>query len=147
MSTIEEVNESQDHNAKVLFSNQASTQPKPQRNWNNQLEVPNCLWCERICAQIGRHNLNQCEAFMNTGTRKRADFVKRYKVCFSCLKNDHLIGSCNSYPDPCGYCNVPHSDLLECPMDILIPPEDETDMRCFYLKWEPPKRESPVWNN
>lgn len=65
-----------------------------------------------LCCKKGSHFLHSCRKFISFSISDRWNFVKEQKVCFKCLKGNHLQRNCEfSNCDESG-CNRPHNKLL-----------------------------------
>lgn len=61
-----------------------------------------------ICKQ--GHNIYQCEQFLKLDQNERAAKVKSMKLCYNCLRANHLAIDCKS--GPCKKCKWKHNTLL-----------------------------------
>ena len=74
--------------------------------------VPTCRCCDS-----GQHHLHGCRKFFIEFTLKdRVAFARQQKVCFKCLRYDHLIDQCpfKAKPD-CRFCASSRHHYLLCP--------------------------------
>ena len=66
----------------------------------------NCLYCDKK-----NHTIEQCREFIAFDPIKRRQLLERYCVCFNCLKQGHITGSCKS-KNTCPKCSKKHHILL-----------------------------------
>ncbi|XP_036147477.1 uncharacterized protein LOC118647191 [Monomorium pharaonis] len=57
----------------------------------------------------GAHLIYSCDKFVNLTARERIDLIKKLKLCFNCLRNDHLVGNCKA--SSCRTCGRRHNTL------------------------------------
>ena len=62
------------------------------------------------------HEVLICPKFMSTPINEKWDIVKRLRLCFQCLGNNHQRDSCGA--PKCQYCFRPHASILH---NSLIP--------------------------
>ncbi|XP_063915672.1 uncharacterized protein LOC135131754 [Zophobas morio] len=70
---------------------------------NNQNTIA-CVMCK------GHHNLFHCPKFLELSINERIEHVKRWKICFNCLKGGHDSRTCRSMT--CKICSNRHNSLL-----------------------------------
>nr|XP_039272687.1 uncharacterized protein LOC120346953 [Styela clava] len=77
---------------------------------HNNRPVRRCVKCD------GDHYLNQCDEFRGMTYDKRLEFVKKQKLCFSCLLSGHWVRECKRN-NPCknANCRRKHTTLLHPP--------------------------------
>ncbi|XP_023953383.2 uncharacterized protein LOC112057126 [Bicyclus anynana] len=65
-----------------------------------------CFLCEQT------HDITKCQQFTKENVKKRWEIVKKYRMCFKCLKINHRHVQCRS--KPCGKdgCTRTHHELL-----------------------------------
>lgn len=63
-----------------------------------------CLHCSE------NHSLFKCPKFRNLSVEQRFDFVKSKRVCFNCLRQNHMAQECQS--KSCTICDKRHNTLL-----------------------------------
>lgn len=105
---------------KLRFDPQSASTPLPKGNKNvpppskktvaavieqNKSPRQSCVVCNEI------HHIMACETFKNMNPQQRLDKARSLKLCFNCLKGDHLSPAC---PDirRCKNCNKKHHTLL-----------------------------------
>lgn len=64
-----------------------------------------CLFCK--CG----HVIRKCQSFLNTTLSERRAFVQKCKLCFNCLRLNHISGSCPS-DSSCTKCQHRHHMFL-----------------------------------
>ena len=62
-----------------------------------------------VCLQ-GTHDVRSCPKFLGSGTDEKWDIVKKLRLCFQCLSNNHHRDSCTA--PKCKYCARPHDSSL-----------------------------------
>ena len=62
-----------------------------------------------VCLQ-GTHDFRSCPKFLGSGTDEKWDIVKKLRLCFQCLSNNHHRDSCTA--PKCKYCARPHDSSL-----------------------------------
>ena len=65
----------------------------------------------------GEHNIVECFRFGKKTLSQRLDLVKKYRLCFSCLKAGHQSKACYK-KRPCKECSGKHSTLLHSSRDM-----------------------------
>ena len=85
-------------------SNQQHHSSQRQYNTNTTTKEINCEFCN------GTHKLHLCPKFKQLSVSNRAEFVKRKKLCFNCLRAGHRQQECRG--TTCRTCNLKHHTLL-----------------------------------
>ena len=67
---------------------------------------------QTTCGNCGaNHTLWKCDTFRNLMVKDRWNVVKAKRLCFKCLKLNHVSWDCNFRQD-CAVCKRPHHTLL-----------------------------------
>jgi len=64
-----------------------------------------CLLCS------GAHCLDSCERFVQSSYDERINVMKKFRICFGCLKQGHTSKECRSRHS-CGVCGMKHPTIL-----------------------------------
>ena len=92
-------------NQKAVFSLQAH-EPQIVDEFDNGISnVSKCAFCGR-----SNHTISLCRDFMRESRQERWKIVRRLKLCYNCLKQNHLRGECNE--KICEKCGRRHHTLL-----------------------------------
>ena len=85
---------------------QQKSNPKPQQR-SPSTSISSCIVCK------GSHRLWECRVFKEKTPTQRAKAVAEAKLCFSCLRDEHMFRQCPS-PRKCRKdgCNSSHNTLL-----------------------------------
>ncbi|ODM86985.1 hypothetical protein Ocin01_19697, partial [Orchesella cincta] len=57
------------------------------------------------------HNLFKCQIFLSIPLNEKHEIVKKFNLCFNCLRSDHRINDCRSQ-SKCRTCSRKHHSLL-----------------------------------
>ena len=96
-------------------------QPKPEEPTNKEPKSPSCPCCNQA------HPLYRCNASKEKSVPEHYEVVKRFKVCFNCLKQGHQVNKCsNKTHCQVTNCKRHHHSLLhyECPAPQAPPSQD-----------------------
>ena len=74
-------------------------------NYTTRNSLPYCHLCK-----YGHYTQN-CEKLLRASANERNEIVKNAKLCFDCLRSNHLIKSCTS--NNCKRCSGKHHTLLQ----------------------------------
>ncbi|XP_050423619.1 uncharacterized protein LOC126835225 [Adelges cooleyi] len=72
-----------------------------------------CLYCN-----ADSHQISRCFAFKKLTADKRKEFVTSKRLCFSCLRTNHMVSACPSKAT-CAKCGKQHNTLLHLQLDNL----------------------------
>ncbi|CAL8068951.1 unnamed protein product [Orchesella dallaii] len=64
-----------------------------------------CVICDT------EHSVYQCKTFVSATVAERNNLVKKHRLCFNCLRNDHRLSTCKSY-STCRKCQKKHHTML-----------------------------------
>ena len=67
--------------------------------------VAKCPLCKE------NHRLFKCPQFLSFDVNKRKEFAKGNKLCFNCLRDNHMLSQCKD-PTRCSQCKGNHNTLL-----------------------------------
>lgn len=104
---------------------------KPQPRLSHAVTQRNtCSLCK------GQHVLFSCKSFLDLSVQDRIARIKQLKLCFTCLKTDHMSTECKS--SHCSRCDKFHNTLLHIDTSLqpivqgkenIVLPESDTPMR------------------
>lgn len=87
--------------------NKGEIKTKPQKAFvtsSSQNKSFSCYICKKP------HSIYKCSQFLSLPIQSRREKVSNLKLCFNCLKGNHLLNNCTS--SSCKYCNEKHHSLL-----------------------------------
>ncbi|UYV83406.1 hypothetical protein LAZ67_23000906 [Cordylochernes scorpioides] len=77
--------------------------------------TPLCLICK------GKHWIQDCAGWRSMTVTKRMDEIRKFNVCFRCLRVGHMRATCRTQIR-CLYCRGPHHIALHLPRQIFTAP-------------------------
>ena len=92
---------------KTDFSSKAKSFTVKSKNENKELSgITPCHCCKK-----SNHGLNECYFFGKKSLQEKYEFIKRLRLCMSCLKIGHFKGGCKN-PSVCLKCKSKHPTCL-----------------------------------
>jgi hypothetical protein len=67
----------------------------------------------KVCNQ-STHPIYQCQVFLNLSIPARIEALKKARLCFNCLRDNHSVQQCSS-TKTCRNCNAKHHSLIHRP--------------------------------
>ena len=83
-------------------------------------------WRHQPCLECGlQHPLVDCSAFLKRTPVERVELLRRYNICFSCLRPDHMAKRCKARKP----CTVPGCDKTHHPLIHVSTADEKLDLK------------------